>query len=390
MKKFTVLLSISFLAAVLLFPLQSIAQTCGGTERWQVKVGTDPDAAQLDPASAVPATIHDMVNLQAPELPAKGDDSTRLDIEHTVVVVQGRLVKFQLESGKTGDQDYHLVVTDDTLDFTPGGKGDPHGHGLVAEIPNPDCVPGQQGDPNVPSHFAQQLQDMRQKFEQQFPNITGGWNDAGGTPVRITGVQFFDRPHGQAGRALNTVEIHPVLNIEFGDFGPTPLSVKAPTTLATAVAPVAVFQNPGFEDAAAGWTASDKVITTSKGEPGRTGHGRAWLGGYGVKHTDTLSHDVSIPATATAATISFFLHVSTHEEGTQPLDTLKVSVRDTQGAVLKNLATYSNVNAASGFHLKTFDLTAFRGKTIRLFFQADEDNGSETSFVLDDFSFVVE
>ena len=387
MKKFTVLLSLSFLAAVLLFPIQIVAQTCGGTERWQVKVGTDPDAAGIDPASPVPATIHNMVGLPAPQLPPNSDNSTRMDIERKVVVVQARLVKFQLESGKTGDDDYHLVITDDTLDFTPGGRGTPHGHGLVAEIPNPDCVPGKAGDPAVPSHFDQQLRDMRQKFEQQFPNITGGWNEAGGLPVRITGVQFFDRPHGQAGRALNTVEIHPILNIEFGDFGPTPLTAAAPSTPASAAA---VFQNPGFEDGAAGWTASDKVIVTTKGEPARTGHGRAWLGGYGVKHTDTLSHDVTIPSAATAATISFFLHVSTHEEGTLTHDTLKVSVRDTQGAVLKNLATYSNVNAASGFHLKTFDLSAFRGKTIRIFFQADEDNGSETSFVLDDFSFVVE
>ena len=34
-------------------------------------------------------------------------------------------------------------------------------------------------------------------------------------PVRITGVGFFDRDHGQTGRAPNIFELHPVLKVEF-------------------------------------------------------------------------------------------------------------------------------------------------------------------------------
>jgi hypothetical protein len=385
--KYFLFFSLGFVSALIPFPAQTYAQTCGGTERWAVKVGTDTDATLIDPASGVPATIHEMVGLPAPQLPPGNDDKTRLPIERKVVIVQGRLVQFQHETGKTGDDDYHLVITDDTLDFTPGGSGKPHGHGLVAEIPNPDCVAGEQGDPAVPSHFAQQLRDMRAKFDQQFPHITGGWNEAGGLPVRITGVQFFDRQHGQVGRALNTVEIHPIFNIEFGDSGGTPALTITP---ASGAAVVADFQNPGFEDGTTGWTTSSGVITAKKGEPARTGHGRAWLGGHGTKHTDTLFQEFSIPASATAATLSFYLHISTEEQGTQPLDTLQISARSTQGVVLKNFATFSNLQAAPGYHLKTVDLSVFHGKTIRIFFQANEDNGSMTSFVLDDFSLVIE
>jgi hypothetical protein len=35
------------------------------------------------------------------------------------------------------------------------------------------------------------------------------------TPVKVTGVGFFDRVHGQNGVAPNGVELHPLLNIEF-------------------------------------------------------------------------------------------------------------------------------------------------------------------------------
>lgn len=35
------------------------------------------------------------------------------------------------------------------------------------------------------------------------------------TPVRITGVGFFDRVHGQNGVAPNGIELHPLLDIEF-------------------------------------------------------------------------------------------------------------------------------------------------------------------------------
>jgi hypothetical protein len=39
--------------------------------------------------------------------------------------------------------------------------------------------------------------------------------------VTITGVGFFDKPHTACGRSLhNTIEIHPVLKIEFDDSNP--------------------------------------------------------------------------------------------------------------------------------------------------------------------------
>ena len=204
--------------AVLAFLPAGLSQQCGGDERWPVKVGSD-DGAALVNLTPVPIIIHDLVRIERPQLP--DDDNTRLPQERTVYVVDGRLVKFKLESGKKGDQDYHLVFTDDTLLFSPPGSGTtPVEHSIVAEIVNPDCIPGRNGTAGTTSHFQDGIAETRAFFNQHFPNITGGWNDANGVHVRITGVGFFDRPHGQVGRALNGMELHPVLNIEFDGNAP--------------------------------------------------------------------------------------------------------------------------------------------------------------------------
>ncbi|MCW2944153.1 MAG: hypothetical protein JWR24_870, partial [Actinoallomurus sp.] len=48
------------------------------------------------------------------------------------------------------------------------------------------------------------------------------------------------------------------------------------------------------------------------------------------------------------------------------------------------LATYSNVNAASGYTNKTFDVSSFAGQTVTLSFSGTEDSALQTSFVIDD------
>ena len=347
------------------------AQTrCGGTERWQVKVGTDSSAHLVDVGTRVPIFLQELIGLPQPQLPPRHDNDTRLAEETRVYVVRGRLVKFKLESGRDGDRDYHLVVTDDTLQYSPPG------HSFVAEIPKFECIPGQQGDPSVPSRFQNEIISARQKFESRFPNITGGWNQTGGIPVKVVGVAFFDRPHGQTGRAPNNIEIHPVLEIFFDEEAHEDAAAPSASPLL----------NPGFESGEQHWTATPGVIAGDGPEHAHSGSWKAWLGGYGVSHTDTLYQQIAIPASANSATLTFFLHISTQEQKNQVFDTLKLQIRDSSGTWLKTLATYTNLQAAPGFVPVTFDLSSYRGKTITIYFVAKEDSGSMTSFVLDDFN----
>jgi len=137
--------------------------------------------------------------------------------------------------------------------------------------------------------------------------------------------------------------------------------------------------NPGFETGtAAPWTASTGVIDNSTGEPAHTGSWKAWLNGYGTAHTDTLSQSITIPA-GCAATLSFYLHIDTAETTTTTAyDTLTVKLGST------TLATYSNLNANTGYALKSFNVSSFAGQTVTLTFTGTEDSSLQTSFVIDD------
>ncbi|MFH9089558.1 hydrolase [Streptomyces sp. NPDC017673] len=143
--------------------------------------------------------------------------------------------------------------------------------------------------------------------------------------------------------------------------------------------------NPGFESGATSWTASSGVITNDTGEAARTGSYKAWLNGYGSARTDTLAQSVTIPAGCTSATLSFYLHVDTAETTTSTAyDTLKAQVLGNGGTVLSTLATYSNLNAASGYTQRSFNLASYAGQTVTIKFTGTEGSTLQTSFVLDD------
>ena len=145
--------------------------------------------------------------------------------------------------------------------------------------------------------------------------------------------------------------------------------------------------NKGFESGGVNWVATAGVITNSTGQTPRTGAWYAWLDGYGTTHTDTLYQQITVPASATTVTLSFWLKINTAETTTTTaFDTLRVQIRNSSNTVLSTLATYSNLNKTTGYVQKTFDLTAFKGQTIRIYFLGVEDSSLQTSFVIDDTS----
>ncbi|HZP65646.1 MAG TPA: hypothetical protein VFB32_05000 [Rudaea sp.] len=150
--------------------------------------------------------------------------------------------------------------------------------------------------------------------------------------------------------------------------------------------------NGGFESGSTGWTATSGVITASgSGETAHTGSYLAWLDGYGTTTTDTLSQTVTIPSTITTATFSFWLHIDTAETTTTTAhDTLTVQLQSSSGTVLTTLATYSNLNKNTGYAQKTFDVSAYKGQTVKLYFKGVENSSLQTSFVIDDVSLKVQ
>lgn len=149
--------------------------------------------------------------------------------------------------------------------------------------------------------------------------------------------------------------------------------------------------NPGFETGTASpWTASTGIIDNSTSEAAHSGSWKAWLDGYGATHTDSLLQTVTIPSTATSASLSFWLHIDTAETGTTAYDTLKVQIRNSSGTVLATLATYSNANAATGFSQKSFNVLTYKGQTVQVYLVGTEDTTLQTSFVVDDFALNVQ
>ena len=215
---------------------QTLAAQCGGYERWKTKVGTDAAAPLIDIAHPVTISIQNLIAYPRPASVPTSNDGTRLDSEKTAYTVTCRLVKFKQEGG-TGDMDYHLVLTDDTLLFTDDTAGVAPGHSIVGEVPSPTCIAGSHSDGPSVSTWQTQIVNVRNQMMAKFPSIpSSSWVDAKGVQVRVTGVAFFDTAHGQTGRTSSTgatFELHPILNIEFLD------GTSTGTVTATITAPSA-------------------------------------------------------------------------------------------------------------------------------------------------------
>jgi hypothetical protein len=67
---------------------------------------------------------------------------------------------------------------------------------------------------------------------------------------------------------------------------------------------------------------------------------------------------------------------------------LFVEVRNTAGTLLATLATYSNLNktTAGNYSQKSFNLSAYKGQTVRIQFRSTTDSSATSTFRVDDVS----
>ncbi|WP_319038791.1 M4 family metallopeptidase [Kribbella solani] len=149
-----------------------------------------------------------------------------------------------------------------------------------------------------------------------------------------------------------------------------------------------LLKNPGFESGAVDWTGTAGPVTNNTGRPARTGTWKLWLQGNGRATTESVGQSVAIPASASSATLTFWIRIDTAETTTTTAyDTAKVQVVD--GSTTSTLATYSNLNKNTSYVQKTLNLSAYKGKTVTVKFVGQEDSSAQTSFVVDDTSLTV-
>jgi Zn-dependent metalloprotease len=143
-----------------------------------------------------------------------------------------------------------------------------------------------------------------------------------------------------------------------------------------------ILGNPGFESGATTWTGTAGPITNNTGRPARTGSWKLWLGGNGSSGTETVNQSVTVPSTATAATLSYWIRTDTAESGSTAYDTMRVQVVD--GSTATTLRSFSNVGTNATYTQYSHNLSAYKGKTVTIRFTMTEDSSLQTSFVVDD------
>jgi Zn-dependent metalloprotease len=166
----------------------------------------------------------------------------------------------------------------------------------------------------------------------------------------------------------------------------SPTHATASTTFTWTIAPAGSCGSPGqkivnggFESGNTPWTATAGVLGNTSGQTAHAGTKYAWMDGYGTTHTDTLSQSVTLPAGCSSYSLTYWLHIDSAETTTTvQYDKLTVAVGTT------TVATFSNLNKATGYVQRTANLAAFAGQTVTLKFTGTEDSSLQTSFVVDD------
>lgn len=174
--------------------------TCG-VELWPVKTLTDPQAGQV----SLTPKLTTVAAVNALAVPSNTSTRTGDSFELNTWTVTATLTGYKLEA----DSDYHLVLQDGSQT-------------MIAEIPLPACALG--------SKVLPQITATRAAFEAAHPQSAECFGCLH-EQVTVTGVGFFDRPHGQNGVAANAAELHPLIAFTVGSAPVT--TTTAPTTTTT-------------------------------------------------------------------------------------------------------------------------------------------------------------
>jgi hypothetical protein len=238
-----------------------------GVERWSVKTGTDADRAKITLQSTTQTTIAALDALPAPaNLPA---NNRVAPTEDTVYQLHATLTQYKLEA----DSDYHLVLSDGP------------GHTMISEIPDPACV-------GSTSPLTSSIQKARGEFDAKYTPTTSF--QTANVPVTVTGVGFFDFLHGQTGVAPNGIELHAVLDVQFGTSTGNTVTVTNPGAQTGTVGTATSLQIQA-RDSATGQTLTYKATGLPSGLSINSGSGL-------ISGTPTTAGTSNVTVTATDTT----------------------------------------------------------------------------------------
>ncbi|MFA4956990.1 MAG: NosD domain-containing protein [Candidatus Methanoperedens sp.] len=153
---------------------------------------------------------------------------------------------------------------------------------------------------------------------------------------------------------------------------------------------VNLIENPGFESGLVNWTNyssnGHKIITNGYSNSTHQGSWFAYMGNYNNAN-DYIYQDITIPSNANEAYVRFWYWISSTEKTTTiAYDQMKIEIRrPDNNTLLKDLGNLSNLNESYGFVISNrYDVSEFKGQTIRLKFNTTTDSSLGTAFFVDD------
>lgn len=154
-----------------------------------------------------------------------------------------------------------------------------------------------------------------------------------------------------------------------------------------------VLVNGGFESGrGVGWSETSSGnfrLVTDIGGAARSGSWWAWLGGVDSVN-ESLTQQATIPANAQDARLTFWYRIDTDEVSSFEYDTLRMTVADIANGATLAETRLSNANATGSYvQAASHDLTAYRGRAVRVSFASTLDASLPTSFHIDDVSLAV-
>lgn len=139
------------------------------------------------------------------------------------------------------------------------------------------------------------------------------------------------------------------------------------------------------------WVRSGQLQADSRFTNVHSGLGYAYLadanGNAANSIAGSMYQQVTIPASSTALTLTFWTKITTAETTTTSQnDLLTVKVTDASGVnVLQNVATLSNLNSSSSYVQRTYTLSSsLKGQTVNILFSASNNASNATTFRIDD------
>ena len=149
--------------------------------------------------------------------------------------------------------------------------------------------------------------------------------------------------------------------------------------------------NGNFESGSASWVKSGNFYINAMPHP-HYGSYYAYLsksdGNPGDNLLGNIYQQITIPSNASSVILTYYYSITSDETENTAYDILDATLQNSSGQYLATLDIYSNLDKRTDFQyqIASFDITAFKGQTIRINFLGTTDPSLPTAFRIDDVS----